>query len=301
VSETEPQVDAGGQEALRWARAVLSAQNLAEAVGAAELIKHRPWSTVWRIATSQGPVWLKACPPRTRQEVRLLDALARWEVPHVLTPLAVDLDRGWVLLPDGGPTVREVPLPAVAAAQRWSEVLAGYAQTQRATEEHVDQLVALGVPDLRLPALAEAFEELAGRWAPDVLSVLPRVVEEVAELTELGPPATLQHDDLHDGNVFAAGARPFDWGDACVGHPFASLLVALEGQGDAPGATPVLEAYLACWSHLSGREARRAVDLGVRLGRITRAHSWERALAAWSDPPLQYRDAPAWWLRSMAE
>lgn len=264
-------------------------------VRAVDLVKARPWSTVWRVVTGTGPLWLKACPERTRQEVRLLDALSRRHVPHSLTPIATDLERGWVLLPDGGPTVREVPLPGPAAAQRWAQVLGAYAQVQRATERHVEELVALGVPDLRLPRLLDAFEELARRWAPEVLPLRTRLAEEVAELTELGPAAALQHDDLHEGNVFDRGARPFDWGDACVGHPFSSLLVGL----DTPDPAPARQAYLAQWPELAGAAADRAVDLGIHLGRITRAHSWERALAAWPDPPPDHRGAPASWLRTL--
>ncbi|WP_170127126.1 phosphotransferase family protein [Kineococcus rhizosphaerae] len=253
--------------------------------GTPELVKHRPWSTVWRIPTPAGPVWLKHCPERTRHEVRLLGAMARWAVPHVLEPLAVDEDLGTVLLPDGGPTLREAPGPS------WAAVLAGYAQTQRATEAHVDELVALGVPDLRPALLPAAFERLARRWAPDVLPLLGRLADEAAELSELGPAPTIQHDDLHDGNVFARDGRVFDWGDACVAHPLTSLLIGWDGS-----AGP-LAAYLARWPTVP----RRAVDLGVRLGIVTRTDSWDRALAGWADPPEQFRDAPAQWLRRLLD
>lgn len=253
--------------------------------GTPELVKHRPCSTVWRIPAPTGPVWLKVCPERTRHEVRLLTAMARWGVPHVLEPLAVDEDLGAVLLPDGGPTVQEAPGPP------WADVLAGYAQTQRATEAHVDELVALGVPDLRLPLLPAAFERLARRWAPDVLPLLGRVADEAAELAALGPAPTVQHDDLHDGNVFARGGRVFDWGDACVAHPFTSLLVGWDGSPEP------LEAYLSRWPGAT----RRAVDLAVRLGIVTRTDSWDRALAGWPDPPQEFRDAPAQWLRRLLD
>ncbi len=284
---------------MRWALSVLGGP--AGPSAEVELVKDRPWSRVWRIATASGPVWLKACPPLTRHEVLLLDALAGWEVPHALVPLAVEPDEGWILLPDGGPTVREVPLPPAAAARRWAEVLVGYARTQRATEAHADDLVALGVPDLRPATLPAVFAGLADRWAPEALAVLSRVSEEAAELTELGPSPTLQHDDLHDGNVFQRGGRPFDWGDACVGHPFASLLVALDVPELREGRAAAREAYLSAWPELADADAARAVELGVRLGRVTRAHSWERALEAWPDPPEDYRGAPGWWLRTLLD
>ncbi|MEZ0493960.1 aminoglycoside phosphotransferase family protein [Kineococcus sp. TBRC 1896] len=283
--------------ALPWAVAVL--RRAGAGPGSAELVKDRPWSTVWRLPTTTGPVWLKACPVRTRHEVRLLSALARWGVPHVLVPLAVEEDRGWVLLPDGGPTVRDVLLDPVAAGGRWRDVLAAYGEVQRATAPHADDLVALGVPDLRLPQLPAAFERLAQRWAPDVLPLLPRVRDEAAELAAAGLPATLQHDDLHDGNVFTVGARPFDWGDACVGHPFTSLLVALDAAPEGPSPDPrgPAAAYLAGWPGLP--DPARVLQLAVRLAVVSRADSWDRALAGWPDPPAGFRDAPGDWLRRL--
>ncbi|GAB3463179.1 phosphotransferase [Kineococcus endophyticus] len=284
-----------------WAQDVLRATGAP--AGPAELVKDRPWSMVWRLPTPTGPVWLKACPERTRHEVRLLSALARFDVPHVLVPLAVEEDRGWVLLPDGGPTVRDVPLQPAAAQRRWADALRAYGEVQRATAPHADALVALGVPDLRLPELPTAFERLALRWAPDLRPLLPRVRDDAAELADLGLPATLQHDDLHDGNVFAAGSRPFDWGDACVGHPFASLLVALDAapEGPAPDPSgPAAAAYLAGWPDLPVEGLDRVLRLAVRLAVVSRADSWDRALAGWPEAPEPYRTAPADWLRRLA-
>nr|WP_276610841.1 phosphotransferase [Kineococcus siccus] len=230
-----------------------------------------------------GDAWLKACPPPTAHEVRLLPALVRWGVPHVLGPLATEPDRGWLLLPDGGPSVRDTGDDAA-----WPAALAGCAQLQRATSGHVAELLALGVPDARPAVLADVAADLVDRCAPHLRGVLPRVADEAAELGALGPAPTLQHDDLHPGNVFARGLRLFDWGDACVGHPFASLLVAeREEHRDADRA-----AYLQGW----GPVAPRAVELAVRLAAVSRAASWDRALASVPVPPARFAGAAAQWL-----
>jgi hypothetical protein len=46
-----------------------------------------------------------------------------------------------------------------------------------------------------------------------------------------GLPETIQHDDLHDGQVYVrnGSSRVLDWGDACVSHPFFTMAVTLEG------------------------------------------------------------------------
>ena len=53
--------------------------------------------------------------------------------------------------------------------------------------------------------------------------------EHCARLSEGWHPRDVQHDELHDANVFVSGKRHcfFDWGDASVSHPFVSLLVTL--------------------------------------------------------------------------
>ena len=53
----------------------------------------------------------------------------------------------------------------------------------------------------------------------------------VDELASYGVAETLQHDDLHDGQVFVKDGRNLilDWGDAVVSHPFFTMSVTLEG------------------------------------------------------------------------
>ena len=47
-------------------------------------------------------MWLKAAGPGTGFEAGLYDVLKRAAPAHVLEPIAIDLTRGWMLLPDGG-------------------------------------------------------------------------------------------------------------------------------------------------------------------------------------------------------
>ena len=65
----------------------------------------RPWATVLTAPTTAGPLWLKACAPRTGFEVGLYQLLHRTVPDGVLAPLAADPARGWLLLSDGGPAL----------------------------------------------------------------------------------------------------------------------------------------------------------------------------------------------------
>jgi len=48
----------------------------------------------------------------------------------VLEPVAIDPDRGWSLLPDGGPILRSLPDDEVLA--RWESILPEYARSNAA-------------------------------------------------------------------------------------------------------------------------------------------------------------------------
>jgi hypothetical protein len=127
-----------------------------------------------------------------------------------------------------------------------------------------------------------------------------------ARLTEGGVPASLQHDDLHDANVFVSGNRHrfFDWGDASVSHPFLSLLVTLRVAGQAfgvPNGHPVLvrlrDSYLDVWrDHGSPRELREQCAVALRVGPLQRALTWHRILqGVHPDERAQWADSvPGW-------
>ncbi|KXK60847.1 phosphotransferase [Micromonospora rosaria] len=290
----------------------------------------RPWSLVWRVPTDGGPVWFKANGPATGYEAPLVAALARLVPGAVVAPIAVDPDRGWLLLPDGGPTLREATAPqrdaadpadARAGLARWERALTGYAELQLAAVGHVDELLALGVPDHRpeaLPALlADLLDDRAalrggadGGLTPETYQRLrayqPDFAALCARLAGSGLPVTVQHDDLHDGNVFVDGGRDrfFDWGDASIGHPFGTLLVTLRSAAYTFGLEPgdpalvrLRDAYLEPWSaRYDRRTLLAAVGPAVTVAKVGRSLAWRRALATDDPSRAEYADAVPGWL-----
>ena len=301
-------------DALRWVDEQLAGLGRVR-TGPADQPHVRPWATALRIPTDHGPVWLKASASGTAYEHGVLPVLGDVAPELVLAPLAGDADLAWSLLPDGGMTLRG--WLAGHESERfgcWTEVVQEHAALQRATAPAVDRLLAVGTPDLRPGAV----EELVGLVLSDAsidpllrrraeLEWSPRMVEAAAALVESGVPSTIQHDDLHEGNVLLDGAtyRVFDWGDASVAHPFGVFLVLRRQLAHAAGVsehgpelTRLQDAYLECFTDLAPRsdlrgDLRRA-EYVAGLGRIC---SWSRALLdATAEEVARYADASSGWL-----
>ncbi|MGB8650912.1 MAG: phosphotransferase [Mycobacteriales bacterium] len=260
----------------------------------------RPWSTALRIPTADGVVWFKAGGSGTAFEARLLRALNAYGAPQLLTALKVDVERGWLLLPDGGPTLRSA-LDRDPDLHRWEPVLQGYAALQRAVEHRA----LPGAEDQRpqcMPALLEALlRELPVGPRAELEALQPRFAGWCDELAGSGVVPTLQHDDLHDNNVFASGVV-YDWGDAVLAFPFATLLVTLRSAARrwelAPGAPELVrlrDAYLEPWTDTHSRtELELLCLLATRVGKVGRSRAWQRALTGVPDPGEHAEAAPGW-------
>jgi hypothetical protein len=293
-----------------WIRSQLERLGL-EPAGEIEQPHVRPWSTVLRVPTDDGDVWFKANMPTQAFEVAVVETLAARRPDLVPTLLATDLQRGWMLQGDGGTRLREI-LEETGDFDVWIEILPLYAELQMDVAADRDRLLAAGVPDRLLASLPGQFEEvLADAEALETLtqderrrlaSLAPRIEAECRELADYGLPETIQHDDLHDGQVFVRDGRFlfFDWGDACVSHPFYTLVVTLavlayrlDLDHDAPELDRFRDAYLEPWTRFRPRrELEQAYPLAYRLGVLCRGLTW-RSVVAVLPQPLRDDEADA--------
>ena len=267
-----------------WLAGLLAEQG-ARLTGEVEQPHLRSWATVLRLPTDQGTWWFKANDESMCHEARLVSLLAD-RVPHAVPPLvAVEESRGWMVMADAGETLRTV-VTRERSLHRWRDVLGLYAELQLTLEDEVDVLLAAGVPDRRLAGLPEQYAALVETVPVDrrFRAAVPQVVELCEELAAYGLPETVNHDDLHDAQVFVRDGRHLlmDWGDACVSHPFFTLSVTLEGVvawglddvEHSEDLQPYRDAYLAPYAERHGRdleELTRATDLALRLGWACRA------------------------------
>lgn len=262
----------------------------------------RLWSTVLRAPTDAGPVWLKAPGREAAFEVPLYGLLVQVAPSRVLVPLAADVERGWLLLPDGGTPLGEQvaddDLPAALA-----EVIPHYAELQRDLSGHVAELLSFGLADMRPPSLPERLDEAVesvaaylGRHTTDddrevlrrAAAARPLVDGWCARLAAGVVPASLDHHDLHAWNVLTTpGGTPqfYDWGDSVVAHPFTSMLVTLgflrlqhHLPDDDAGLLRVRDAYLEVFDLGTRTELLTELDLACRAGKVARVLVWLRGL-----------------------
>ncbi len=129
------------------------------AAGVIDQLHVRPWSTVMRVPTDRGDLYFKANTPLLQHEAALVTILAARRPDCVPPLLAVDLERGWMLMADAGTRLREF-VERERDLSCWLEILPLYAGLQIDLADQVDEMVAAGVPDLRLSRLPLLYEQL---------------------------------------------------------------------------------------------------------------------------------------------
>jgi hypothetical protein len=329
--------------ALAWVDAELSAHGLRRIGEPDERVRN--WSAVYAVPTEAGRVWFKAEGPGQAFEVALYPLLQDITPDRVLHPLAVDLDRHWLLLPDGGLTLREaIGSDARAIVDAMVGFVSEYATLQLELMARVDDLLAIDVPDHRPATMPKRFDEALtcarpyvdriqregqespGRWitgevrtADEVVAAYEQVVahrerfvEQCAVLADSPVPASIQHDDLHDGNVFATEPgvprRFFDWGDAVVAHPFGTMLITVRilceltgaGHDDEP-VRRVRDAYLEPFTSYADQETLLTLlSTACEVTKVTRSLTWAREITTMpTEQAREWAPAQLGWLEEL--
>jgi len=299
-------IDAGPflSEAHDWTREACRSLGI-RIVAPIEQVHVRPWSTVFRVPTIDGAVYMKCCGPTQAHEPRLTALLHR-EFPGLVTAvLALHPTRPWMLVAEGGKKLGEA-YTGDELLRAWREILPRCAQLQRDITPRTGEIIAFGTPDHRAAPLLAGFDTVVAgepavsgqrsdRLTADerhaLFSLHPRLAEALRALASLGIDDTLNHDDLHQSNVLVRDGRMvlFDWGDACVSHPFGTLAVTLrfaaQKTGRAQDSAEIValrDAYLEPWSdRASTRELRVAAELGHRIGEVSRTLTFDAVARAY--------------------
>lgn len=273
-------------------------------VGKIEQIHASPWATVLRVPTAQRDLYFKAS--TIKWETAVTATLARLQPYHLPQIIAANTQRNWLLMADGGSRIRESfgtePKQAV-----WLNILANYANFQIALAAHTDELLQAGAYDRRLAQIPKLYEWLLAEteWLligeadslnkaeyKQLVTAIPQVESLCQQLARFNIPASIHHNDLHDGNVFVASGETngrylfFDWGDSSLSHPFFSLrtaFVSIEGRFNLNENDPIFDtfaqAYLNPWRvYESDANLWTAYQLARQLWSISSAIKYKTQL-----------------------
>jgi hypothetical protein len=181
----------------------------------------RTWnlSSLWRVPVEGQTVWLKVVPHFFAHEGALLALMAGARVPAVLGH-----DSRRILVAEiAGKDLYLAELPLLR------DMVNLLVELQRQWSDRVEELLALGLPDWRAPALGAAIAEVVERTCEEVSAedraTLAHFVRELPgrfdDVAACGVRDTLVHGDFHPGNFRGDGRTLtlLDWGDSGVGNP----------------------------------------------------------------------------------
>src|SRR5436190_5555789 len=291
----------GGPDAdLVWAEEALARVDLARA-GAPIQVRSWNLSSLWRLPLDRKTAWLKVVPPFFAHEGRVLDRLGGGHFP--------------VLLGHDGPRMLLAEIPGEdlydATLPQLLEMIAILVGLQRAWATRVDELLEIGAPDWRAPALTETIRSVVDRNAAEIAAhdrtmlaaFVAGLPARFVEIGDCGLPDTLVHGDFHPGNVRgdASNLVLLDWGDCGVGHPLLDETAFLDSITPT-SIEPVRQRWHALWREACpGSDPDRAARLLAPIGAARQAVIYQRFLDNIESSERAYHQAdPANWLQRTA-
>lgn len=250
----------GPQADVAWATAALIDQGIA-LTGPPQQLRTWNMSTIWRLSTDVGLVWLKVSPEFLAHEAGLVSWL-----PPALGPRVLAARPGRLLTED---------LPGDDHYDAGFDVLLELVDRlhglQRGAAKRIGEMLRLGVPDRRLqpelPAIAGVFERHAAQLSPERRSSVDKLIaglpRRFADIQSCGVPDTLVHGDFHPGNSRGELGQlvVLDWADAFIGHPGHDIL-RMSGWPGAASMVSLIRRWSDHWrAAVPGCDPGRAVEL----------------------------------------
>jgi len=184
-------------------------------------------------------------------------------------------------------------------------------ELQRLWIDRAEELLTLGLPDWRAPALCAAIADVIERTRDDISAADRAVLAHFAhqlpnrfdDLDACGLPDTLVHGDFHPGNFRGDGQALtlLDWADSGVGHPLLDQAAFLDR---VPGSSvdAVRTHWMRQWSAtVSGSDPARASALLTPIAAARQAVIYRKFLDNIEPSEQVYHRAdPANWLKRTA-
>jgi hypothetical protein len=270
----------GLRELFAWAGAAVPVTGPVE--------QRKTWNLagLFRLPTAEGPVWLKAMPPFSADEARVIGAFAA--VDKTLVPTVLAAGEGRMLLAD---------LPGRDCFHAGEDLLVSgirrYVAAQSALDSPPPWLLARDEPADEIRALLDRDLGLTSSEVAAALALLPRW----KELADCGLPNTIVHGDFHSGNWRSCLGGPpviLDFSDAHFGSPVLDGLRATYFSDDQ-ATHAARAAWIEAWrSARPGSDPARALAVGEPLAHLYYALRYQEFLDGIEESErIYHRDDPA--------
>lgn len=257
----------------------------------------------------------KAVTSISRGEAKLSVALAVRHPKQVPEVVQINAENNWILMRGiEGQALRDIP-----DQSRYEAAIREYGRLQREECENIDTFLNYGILDRRPLRLKDeinaCLEEMCHRLEQEERVSLVAMKEKLLEMCDelaTGLPMSLDHGDLHGGNIFWRNNPEdiciFDWGDTMVTHPFFSVrvfwntLFDLLPEEDESAwyekITIMRPIYLEAWQGIVSQEILdRHLLIAEELGCVYRALSWHLHITKKRSNSQESKDKPAQWLK----
>lgn len=297
-----PWADPGGPtRTLEWAAEELAARGIALT---APPVQVKSWnlSNLWLLPTAGGSVWLKQVPPFFAHEGAVIERMSRHAVPRLIARRG---DTALLAEIEGEDLFVSTP----AQRDAMIDLLVGL---QCDTVGAIGELLAMGLPDWRLPSIAEtgshalgaSVDELEAEQRTAVSRLIDGLDARAARLEACGLPDTLVHGDFHQGNVRGVDLdlTLLDWGDSGVGHPLLDEAAFTERLSPADGDSARAH-WLRVWSEaVPGSDPAEALRLLAPVAALRQAIIYRGFLDRIEpDERVYHRADPVIWLARTAD
>ncbi|MGM9451957.1 phosphotransferase [Legionella bozemanae] len=266
-----------------WAKNILSSNMLDT-----EIVVQTPWSSVLRISTPEGPLYLKQTPPTLFIEVDILKKYRNLckitDIPEVI---AENKNLHCFLMKECGDATLRTLFDGHLKIDLLVQGFQVYNAMQWATVPHIAAFIQAGVPDWRLEQFPHLYEDLVsnvsflkanGLEMTQIKTLQDAIVSLEAlcqELSSYGIPECLNHSDFHENNMlFSSSTKKIsiiDLGETAINHPFFSLAAFLKIPCsnykislDSPDYQMLHDTCFQGWV-LLGEDLQKALELTEKL------------------------------------
>ncbi len=305
----------------RWITSQLQSQRQVR-VNSVEQLRAWELSNVLRVRAREEEFYFKALPPQFACELALSVRLAQRHPRHVPAMIAFEPRQLCLLMQaHHGPMLNEL-----SDMSAWKRALEAYALIQTEWLDGIAELRELGCVERTLERLEKEIDQLfadAAAMLQDEPGGLSRAEIETLrqraplykamcrQLAEYDIGPTIEHGDFWAGNIIIDDGEAIflDWSDACVAHPFFSLLPLFLGLkihnrlSYIPDAQAQLTAaYLRPWVRFETEDRlREAFSIAYTLSAIHHAVNYQQHILPLVQTSLEIRNAIPGYLRTLLD